>query len=243
MELQQINQRIAVVNAESKRLNNERQLLIGKHQTLKKQLDDLLQAYEKNYGVTLTSSMIDDEISRVVAQKESELSNIETMLALIKEGRYDEAEQLAVGELVSEVEHTPAAQSEPAPAAPPVAPPVFEKPVVEMPTATMQTPVATMQTPVAPIAPVAPVTPPPVNDVPASPVQTPVATVQTPVATMQTPVAPVTPPPVSDIPAPPPPMPNKAPKIGAPPAMGQPASNGMSFQAILSGSAFNPQGV
>ena len=54
MELQQINKRIAVVNGESKRLNNERQVLIGKRQTLEKQLSDLLSAYKNDYGVELT---------------------------------------------------------------------------------------------------------------------------------------------------------------------------------------------
>ena len=41
-----LNQRIAIANAESKRINNERQVNIGKRETLQQQLNSALQKYE-----------------------------------------------------------------------------------------------------------------------------------------------------------------------------------------------------
>ena len=73
--------------------------------------------------------------------------------------------------------------------------------------------------------------------------------VETPPAPPAPPVVPdATAPQPMDAPAPPPPIEKKpkqplgTPKLGVPPQMGQtPQSSGMSFQAILSGQAFNPQ--
>lgn len=235
MELQQINKRIAVVNGESKRLNNERQVLIGKRQTLEKQLSDLLSAYKNDYGVELTIDTIGAEVERVAKLKEEEVSAVETMLALIREGRYDEAEKMASGVVVSsqgvvqEVDTSEASteefdqEPEPDPAAPPTfAPPAPEPAPAASPT--FAPPVSTAE-PVEPSVPAAPPTFAP----PASPPAPPVA------------------PPTGDRPAPPPPIskpkaPLGAPKLGAAPTVDSaPQPGALSFQAVLSGKAFNPQ--
>ena len=52
--LEQINSRIAVLNSTSQRVNNERQVNIGKKETLKKQLDDAIKLYQEKYGVALS---------------------------------------------------------------------------------------------------------------------------------------------------------------------------------------------
>lgn len=235
MELQQINQRIAVVNGESKRLNNERQVLIGKRQTLEKQLSDLLSTYKNDYGVELTIDTIGAEVERVAKLKEEEVSAVETMLALIREGRYDDAEKMASGgvatsqgvvqEVDISVTSTEEFAQEPEPA--PAAPPTFT------PTASEPAPVAppTFAPPVSPTEPVEPSVPaaPPTFAPPASPSAPPVA------------------PPTGDRPAPPPPIskpkaPLGAPKLGASPTGGTaPQPGALSFQAVLSGKAFNPQ--
>lgn len=256
MELQQLNQRIAVVNGESKRLNSERQILIGRRQTLEKQLSDALAAYKQQYGIELTVENISSEAARVSALKEAEVFGIETMLSLIKAGQYVEAEKMASGVTEAEPESqqeqqetqeqqdvppfdvgVPPAQPVPAPVqpapaqsenvippsvppvatppAPPAAPPVlptFQKP------AEAQVPSSAPTTPPAP----------PTSAVPPRPAPTTVVQDDTP-------------------PAPPPPFkPSKplgTPKIGVPPEVGASSEAGkMSFQAILSGKAFNPQG-
>lgn len=100
MELSQINQRIAVVNAESKRLNNERAVNIGKRETLEKQLADAIALYNSTYNTSITADDLGAEIQRVASEKEREVSNIENMLNLIKSGQFEEAQNMAVNGVV-----------------------------------------------------------------------------------------------------------------------------------------------
>lgn len=97
MELSQLNQRIAVVNAESKRINNDRQVNIGKRSTLEKQLSEALKAYKQNYGVELTVETLAAEMNRVATAKEAEVSALENVIGLIKAGNYDEANKVIGG--------------------------------------------------------------------------------------------------------------------------------------------------
>ena len=91
----EINQRIAVAKAESKRINDLRQVNIGKRETLQAQLNAALQKYKADFGVTLTPETLKAEIDRVTVEKEQEVSRIEQMLSLINQGKYDEAQAIA----------------------------------------------------------------------------------------------------------------------------------------------------
>ena len=95
--LSEITKRIEEINKLSKQLNNERAVNIGKREALEKQLQDAVHTYNETYNSSLDVSRLDEEIERVVADKEKEVENIEGMLALIREGRYDEAQALAGG--------------------------------------------------------------------------------------------------------------------------------------------------
>lgn len=148
--IQEITQRIAAANAEVKRLNNERNVNLGKKETLTTQLNNTLTKYAQQYGVQLTVDNLAQEMNRVLEEKEKETANIESMLSLIKEGKYEEAEHIAN----PDAEYTQATV-EPTPT-----------PVAQTATATV-TP-----TPVTPVAPT-PVTPTPVASTPVAP--TPVA--------------------------------------------------------------------
>ena len=222
MEIAQINQRIAVLNADSKRINNDRAVSIGKKETLQKQMNDALAAYKEKYGVELTEANLQSEIDRVSAEKLKEVEQIESVLNLIKLGQYDEANALVNG--TSAVKKSAPVQEAPA------------TPVVEQP----QSPVST-----APIQESVP-TPPVENPIPTAPVQESIPTppdlgLHEP-PTLGTPVA--TPPvlgtPTESIPTPP-----VEPSLGVPPVAptstpsGQPIA---SFNAILGGSPFKPQG-
>ena len=151
MNLNEINSRIAVINAESKRLNNERQINIGKREALEKQLNEAFALYEKNYGVKLTIETLEQEVNRVVSDKNTEISRIEQMLNLIKSGNYDEANKLAGVDTAQHMQREVMQSAMDAMATPvaetPVAPtiPVAETPVV--PTAPVT------ETPVAPTSP------------------------------------------------------------------------------------------
>lgn len=255
MEIAQINQRIAVLNADSKRINNDRAVSIGKKETLQKQMNDALAAYKEKYGVELTEANLQTEIDRVSAEKLKEVEQIESVLNLIKLGQYDEANALVNG--------TPAvkesAQVQEAPATPVVEQPqspVSNAPIQEsvptppvenpIPTAPVQESVPTPPDLGIPAASVESVPTPPDLGIPTPPIQESIPTppdlgLHEP-PTLGTPVA--TPPvlgtPTESIPTPP-----VEPSLGVPPVAptstpsGQPIA---SFNAILGGSPFKPQG-
>lgn len=260
METGQINQRIAVLNAESKRLNNERAVNIGKKETLQKQLDEALAHYKTTYGVELTEANLQSEINRVSGDKIKEIEKIETVLNLIKAGQYDEANALVNG-TPTQIEtpvtqtETPVSQSTIQTETPVAQPETPVAPVVQpQPTASAQ-PVVTETVPTPPVIETPVATPPVMESVPTPPV------IETPVATppiLGTPVAESVPtPPVIEEPVGVPPtlgtptlsgLDTSVPDLGMPPAdpvAPQPSTSGQpiaSFNAILGGSPFKPQG-
>jgi hypothetical protein len=273
MELSQIKQRISVVNAESKRLNNERQVNIGKREALERQLSDALNKYNSTYNTTITADTLQAEMQRIITAKEAELVSIEQVLNLIKTGDFKGAEALILKskgvEAPEAIAETPAVELEETvvpptaevvpptttavPSATEVVPPVVEPQVAQptVPTAPV------LETPVAP--PMTQVTPPTVHTAP-------------PTAQVLPPTTPVAPPAVEpqvtqptvplsglDIPATPPNFgtppdlgfvdkPAEPPKVSNPPNLGgteekSDMSGVTSFNAILGGQAFNPVGT
>ena len=147
--VQEITQRIAAANAEVKRLNNERNVNLGKRETLTAQLNNTLAKYSQQYGVALTVDNLQKEMQRVLQEKENETTLIENMLALIKEGKYEDAERLANPDAFVESNTAPTPTVESTPVAQTVAP----TPTVE-PTPVAQTvaPTPTVEpTPVSPL--------------------------------------------------------------------------------------------
>lgn len=255
MEIAQINQRIAVLNADSKRINNDRAVSIGKKETLQKQMNDALAAYKEKYGVELTEANLQSEIDRVSAEKLKEVEQIESVLNLIKLGQYDEANALVNGTSAKEesvpVQEAPATTVIEHPQTPvstasiqePIPTPPVENPI---PTTPVQESVPTPPDLGIPAASVESVPTPPDLGIPTPPIQESIPTppdlgLHEP-PTLGTPVA--TPPvlgtPTESIPTPP-----VEPSLGVPPVAptstpsGQPIA---SFNAILGGSPFKPQG-
>ena len=237
MNINEINQRIAVVNAESKRLNNERQVCIGRRNTLTDQLMSAFAEYERQFGVKLTIETLDAEMDRVAKLKSDEVSAIEYVLTAIKEGRYADAKKAVTPNVEqsvsSEVTQTPQlsgldVSSEPVTEVPKVTPTISGLDMPSEPAVTPQ-----MSSPVVPPV-VTPVTPPV-----ASPVGTPIVPppVMPPVGAPAKPENIVAPPPVS--------VPSGMP-VGSPIAspVDAPASPNMkditSFGMILGGQAFQP---
>ena len=155
--VQEITQRIAAANAEVKRLNNERNVNLGKRETLTAQLNNTLAKYSQQYGVALTVDNLQKEMQRVLQEKENETTLIENMLALIKEGKYEDAERLANPDAFVESNTAPTSTVEPTPVAPtPTAEPTSVEPTPVAPTPTVEpTPVAPTPTvepkPVSPL--------------------------------------------------------------------------------------------
>lgn len=172
MSIEEIRNKISVINAETARLNTQRNQNIGRQETLKKQLSDACELYKKNYGVDLTAENLQSELLSVTKKKEEEISKIEQILSLINAGNITEANKLA-GVEVFDATHVAQEITQSASddiATPPVAPSVPP----------------TVETPVAP--PVSEVVTPPVQDVVTPPIPEVVAPQVAP------PVAPPTPP-------------------------------------------------
>lgn len=262
MEISQINQRIAVLNADSKRINNDRAVSIGKKETLQKQMNDALAAYKTKYGVDLTEANLQAEIDRVSAEKLKEVEQIEAVLNLIKLGQYDEANALVngtpvqaeepatpVSSVVVEQPTVPVQETAQVKEAVPT-PPDLDTPVESVPTPPVQsiqesipTPPVQESIPTPPdlgfsakeSIPTPPVLGTPVDDIPTPPT----LGVPTP-STLGTPAESIPTPPDLGIPTPP-----SEPSLGVPPIAptstpsGQPIA---SFNQILGGSPFKPQG-
>ena len=218
--INELRQRIAVANSESKRLNSERAINLGKKDTLTKQLDTALKSYNEKYGKNITINTLNAELEAVTIAKEQEVKTIEAIIDAINSGNYEEANKLSG--VVTKSEGVTPAISEPVvvqPVAPTsvtqtVAQPVAQ-PVVEPVTQPVVEPVT--QPVVEPVIPSAP-----------TPVAPPVA--NTPVA--PTPVAPPTAPSGLNMPTPPS---LSGLDISVPDTNPAPPS----FQAIIGGTAFD----
>lgn len=256
MEISQINQRIAVLNADSKRINNDRAVSIGKKETLQKQMNDALAAYKAKYEVDLTEANLQAEIDRVSAEKLKEVEQIEAVLNLIKLGQYDEANALVSGTPVQAEEQVIPINAGVVQETAPVKEAVPTPPDLGTPSAPVQESVPTP--PVQESIPTPPVqksipTPPDLGfsakeSIPTPPVLgTPVDDIPTPPdlgvptpSTLGTPAESIPTPPDLGIPTPP-----SEPSLGVPPIAptstpsGQPIA---SFNQILGGSPFKPQG-
>ena len=98
----ELNERIAKANAMCDKLNNERQMNLGKKETLTTQLNAALKEYTELYGVPLTVETLNMELQKVQAEKEAEVEKVEKIIQLIGEGNYIEARRLAGEEIVEE---------------------------------------------------------------------------------------------------------------------------------------------
>lgn len=210
MELAQLNSRISVVNSESKRLNEARQVNIGKRATLEQQLNDAFATYKQHYGVDLTIENLASEQQRVATAKEKEVSDLEHVIGLIKAGNYDEATKYINGGVASNEQQ--AVQ------------PTETQPVVEQQVAqpvTPQQPVAPqVEQPATPIAQTTPVAPVAHHTTPVSQPVTPVAQSTAPVAQPTVAEKPVGTPPVIE-------TPTVETPIGVPPVINKPTLSGL----------------
>lgn len=163
MSIEEIRNRISVINSETARLNTQRNQNIGRQETLRKQLNDAFDLYNKNYGVELTVDNLQSELDSVTRKKEEELNKIEQILNFIKSGNIAEANKLAG---VEDVDSQPLTGVETTQEPTPVAqPPQAEVGITQEPTPVAQPP--QLQAPLTPpmsesvAPPVAPPTAPP----------------------------------------------------------------------------------
>lgn len=249
--MEELRQRIGVINSRIGQINDQRNKNIGMRESLTTQLNQSIADYQAKYGVDLsTSELVDAEYNRVAEEKEKEVKLLEDVISKIEAGDYSGAnallgvepetksvEQKVETKQSESVEPSVAPQStEPVAPVPQVEQNVPSTPQVEQsvsPTpqvepAPVQVEQSVPQTPVAPVMPSAPsMTPPPV---PASPAGGSLGgNAESFLEGFEKPAAPtgVTPPPA-------PVSTPSAPTGGVTP----PPANPMSFDGILGGTQF-----
>lgn len=249
--MEELRQRIGVINSRIGQINDQRNKNIGMRESLTTQLNQSIADYQAKYGVDLsTSDLVDAEYNRVAEEKEKEVKLLEDVISKIEAGDYSGAnsllgvepetksvEQKVETKQSESVEPSVAPQStEPVAPVPQVEQNVPSTPQVEQsvsPTqqvepAPVQVEQSVPQTPVAPVMPSAPsMTPPPV---PASPAGGSLGgNAESFLEGFEKPAAPtgVTPPPA-------PVSTPSAPTGGVTP----PPANPMSFDGILGGTQF-----
>lgn len=249
--MEELRQRIGVINSRIGQINDQRNKNIGMRESLTTQLNQSIADYQAKYGVDLsTSELVDAEYNRVAEEKEKEVKLLEDVISKIEAGDYSGAnallgvepetksvEQKVEAKQTESVEPSVAPQStEPVAPVPQVEQNVPSTPQVEQsvsPTpqvepAPVQVEQSVPQTPVAPVMPSAPsMTPPPV---PASPAGGSLGgNAESFLEGFEKPAAPtgVTPPPA-------PVSTPSAPTGGVTP----PPANPMSFDGILGGTQF-----
>ena len=147
MTLAELNKKIAGINASVQRVNNERQVNMGKYEALKSQLDDALIKYNDTYGVSLNPGNLSEEVERVSKELTSQVEKMEAALEKINQKDYAGAEAILgvapeetpkseAPTFVPVAEQAPPVQDtipleETVPAEEPIqTPPVFQKPPI-----------------------------------------------------------------------------------------------------------------
>ena len=95
MQIDELRSRIAQANAKSSALNNERQVLIGKKESLTAQLEKGIADYNARFNRNITKDDIQAELEKVVDEKARELERLDAVLGCIAEGNFEEAERFS----------------------------------------------------------------------------------------------------------------------------------------------------
>lgn len=137
--------KINSLNNEVKRLNNERNVALGKKETLTQQLNQGLADYNAKFQTNISVDTVEAELTKVSGEVEAKVNKLETAITQIKSGNYTEANSTLDIKPVVPVAETAQAPTEP----------------TTEPTTVHSAPVAPVvpEVPVQPDAPVAPVMP------------------------------------------------------------------------------------
>lgn len=93
--IQELRSRIAVVNSTSAKLNEQRNRNLGMRETLERQRNNAIASYKEKYGVDLTQVSVDEEYSRLLQEKEKEVTHLEGIISLITAGDYASARAMS----------------------------------------------------------------------------------------------------------------------------------------------------
>lgn len=122
--------KINSLNNEVKRLNNERNMALGKKETLTQQLNQGLADYNAKFQTNISVDTVEAELTKVSGEVEAKVNKLETAITQIKSGNFTEANSTLDIKPVIPVEETAQAPTEPTTVhSVPEAPVVSEAPV------------------------------------------------------------------------------------------------------------------
>lgn len=142
--------KINSLNNEVKKLNNERNIALGKKETLTQQLNQGIADYNAKFQTNISADTVEAELTKVTTEVQAKATKLEEAITQIKSGNYTEANSTLDIKPVVPVEETTQAPVEPT-----TVHSVPEVPVV--PEAPVQQNTPAQQS--APVAPVMPSTP------------------------------------------------------------------------------------
>lgn len=136
--------KINSLNNEVKKLNNERNIALGKKETLTQQLNQGIADYNAKFQTNISADTVEAELTKVTTEVQAKATKLEEAITQIKSGNYTEANSTLDIKPVVPVAETTQAPTEPTTVhSAPVAPVVPEAP-------------AQQSVPVAPVMPSTP---------------------------------------------------------------------------------------
>lgn len=91
----ELKEKITQLNSVAKTLNTRRQQDIGKRETLTKQIEDMIEQYNKTYNKNITIDTLEAELESVKEKKEKEVEKVSGIINAIQTGDYALANKLA----------------------------------------------------------------------------------------------------------------------------------------------------
>lgn len=91
----ELKEKITQLNSVAKTLNKRRQQDIGKRETLTKQIEDMIEQYNKTYNKSITIDTLEAELESVKEKKEKEVEKVSGIINAIQTGDYALANKLA----------------------------------------------------------------------------------------------------------------------------------------------------
>lgn len=91
----ELKEKITQLNSVAKTLNTRRQQDIGKRETLTKQIEDMIEQYNKTYNKSITIDTLEAELESIKEKKEKEVEKVSGIINAIQTGDYALANKLA----------------------------------------------------------------------------------------------------------------------------------------------------
>lgn len=95
--IEELRNKMSVLNAEVTKISGMRNQNLGKKETLERQCQEMVASYKSKFGVELTVETVSAELDKVVAEKEKEVELLSSVIGALAAGDYDRANAIIAG--------------------------------------------------------------------------------------------------------------------------------------------------